>query len=222
MKQKILFLSLLLIFGCESLTEEEKKINEIVSSFELFKKVINERNGHEGVRYLDRNTKRYYSELLDLIKNSKQEDLEKHFEQSPQPFIDKKIVFFSRHMIEHDKLKSMNLKKFLEWWIDSGMLINDAILKSTFYRIDHFVKDGAVTYLKYKFARGKSVILWTEFYKEDEIWKINYASLFNDMEKAYKKVVKDSKKSLDEYIFTELERISSRKIDLERLWHPIN
>jgi hypothetical protein len=203
----ILVFLLLLTFHAFAQKGDEKLVR---AAFDSYKSSILNDKGEEAVKYVDSRTVKYYSDILDLVKNADAEKIEQ------LPILDKLMVFSIRHRASKEEILSFDGKGLLVYAIKKGMVAKNSVANNS---IGEVVIEG--DFAKGKFvANGKETPLYFHFYKEENQWKVDLTSLFPVANAAVKKMADDSGQGESEYILSLLEMITGKK-PAEEIWNPI-
>lgn len=187
---------------------EEKLVKK---SFDKYKSAILNDKGEEAVKFVDSRTIKYYSDILELVKNADSAKVE------TISILDKLIVFSIRHRTAKEDVLNFDGESLLVYAINSGMVGKNSVANNS---IGEVKIEG--NYAKGQFiSNGQKAPFYFDFYKEDKQWKIDLTSLFPISTKAFKKMADDSGQNQNDYLFSLLEMITGNKPDIE-IWKPIN
>ena len=209
MKQTLLalvfFLAWIATFGQK---KEEKLVRQ---SFNNYKSAILNDKGEEAVKFVDSRTIKYYSDILDLIKNADSTKVE------TLSILNKLMIFSIRHLTSREDILSFDGKSLLVYAIKNGMVGKNSVASNSigYVTIDNsFAKGQFIT-------NGQKTPFDFHFYKEENQWRIDITSLFTISITALKKIVDDSGLNENEYLFSLLEMMTGNKPNNE-IWEPIN
>jgi len=191
-----------------SKNEEQKLVQQ---SFELYKAALQDENGEEAIKYLDKNTLDYYTSMLELSKNADSLKIEK------QTLLDKLMVFSVRHRVPKEELLKFNGRNFLVYAIKSGMIGKSSIANASIGKVKAKTKTSAAgEFLVY----GNKTPFKFLFNKEEDQWKIDLTSFFPETNKSFQKLAKESGQNTNEYLFGLLEMLTKRKPE-NTIWLPV-
>ena len=203
----ILVLLLVLTTSCNGQKNEEKLVRE---AFDNYKSAILNDKGNEAVEYVDSRTIRYYSDILELVKNADSTQV------SSLSLLDKLMVFSIRHSTSKEEILSFDGKKLLVYAINSGMVGKNSVSNNLVgdVTIDNKFAKGQLI------ANGQKAPFYFHFYKEDGQWKIDLTSIFSVSTMAFKKMVDDSGQNENEYLFSLLEMLTGKK-PRQEIWEKV-
>lgn len=182
----------------------------VQKSFELYKAALQEENGEEAIKYLDKTTIDYYTKMLDLTKNADSLTIEK------QTILDKLMIFSMRHRVPKEEILNFDGKSCLVYSIKTGMIGKNLAASSI----------GKVQVKKGTSAEGQLLIYGEKtpfkflFNKEDGVWKIDLTSFFQVSNKQFQKMADESGKSTNDYLFSLLEMLTQKKPD-SGIWEKV-
>jgi len=206
--QRFVTISLILLpWLCSAQTPDQDAVKQ---SFIRYKSAILNDNGEEAVRYVDSKTINYYSKLLDLVKSADSVSVE------GLSLLDKLMVLIVRHRTPKEKIMKFDGRSMFIYAINSGMVGKNSVSSNTI---------GEVTVDK-KFAKGqvlvngKKALIFMQFNKEENIWKMDLTALFPMSNMAFKKVIEDSGENENEFMFKILESLTGKKPSAE-IWQGV-
>jgi hypothetical protein len=173
----------------------------VMEAFNNYKSAILEDKEQEAVKYVDSRTIKYYSSITDLVKNADSVLV------NSLPVVDKLMVFTIRHRATKQEILSFDGKKLLVYAIQHGMVGKNSVAN---------ISIGEITINK-QFAKGQVISgkekspYYFHFYKQEGQWKIDLTSLFHISTAAIKKIIADSGKSENDFLFMVLEGVSGTK-----------
>ncbi|HZI53544.1 MAG TPA: hypothetical protein VFD56_07575 [Chitinophagaceae bacterium] len=189
----------------------QKNEEELVrKAFDSYKSAILNDKGEEAVKFVDSRTIKYYTNVVDLVKNADSSKVE------TLSILDKLMVFSIRHRTSKEDILSFDGKTLLIYAIKSGMVGKNSVANNS---IGEVTIDG-------NFAKGQFVVngqkapFYLHFYKEEQQWKMDLTSLFTVSTSAFKKMADDSGQNENEYLFDLLEIITGKKPG-PGIWQPI-
>ena len=199
---------LFLISSCTGQKNEEKLVR---NAFENYKSAILNDEGEEAVKFVDSRTIKYYSDILELVKNADSTQV------TSLPLLDKLMVFTLRHKATKEEILSFDGKGLLVYAINSGMVGKNSVAKNS---IGETIIDN--NFAKGQFiANGQKAPFYFHFYKEGGNWKIDLTSIFSVSTAAFKKMVTDSGQEENDYLFLLLEMTTGKKPGSE-IWEKVN
>ena len=209
MTKTINFLVLLLVLttACNGQKKEEKSVRD---AFDNYKSAILNDKGDEAVKYVDSRTIKYYSDILELVKNADSTQV------SSLSLLDKLMVLSIRHRTSKEDILSFDGKGLLVYAIKSGMVGKNSVANNSIGEVtidNNFAKGQFI-------ANGQKAPFYFHFYKEEGQWKIDLTSIFSVSTMAFKKMVEDSGQSENEYLFSLLEMLTGKKPGQE-IWEKV-
>jgi hypothetical protein len=183
----------------------------VKQAFEKYKTSILNDQGEAALEVVDSRTKKYYTQILDVIKNADS------MQVTGLSLIDKMTVFSIRHRVAKEEILKMDGKGLFIYAIKSGMVGKNGVANNTIGEIivnEHIAKGQLV-------ANGKKSPFYFHFYKEEGGWKLDLTSIFPISNMALKQVAKQSGENENEFFFNLLERLTGRRPGSE-IWQKIN
>jgi len=182
------------IFSCQSDTKQVK------NCFNEYKEAIINHDGNEAINYIDTNSKNYYSNILEKVK-----DLDS-FQLEQEPVLQKLTILRIRYRFPKEEILKMNGQTLLISLINKGMTNNGNIANSTLGKItinNNLAKAE-------KIVKNKKTPIVFLFHKENDSWKIgmNLSSVFDIV---LKQMLLDSGMPENDFLFKLLDSISSIK-----------
>ena len=212
MIKKITFCTLLFIinFAITSVGQQTEE-NLVRQTFDGYKSAILNDKGEEASNYVDSTTIRYYTDIIDVVKNADSSRVD------TLPLIDKITVFSIRHRATKDEILSMNGKDLFVYAIKNGMVGKNSVANNSVgnIKIDKTFAKGQLL------VNGRPAPLYFEFHKENGKWKLDLTSLFPVSNITFKKMVDESGENENDFLFTILENLTGRKPGPE-IWQKIN
>ena len=193
--------------GCNTVNNEDKLIRE---TFENYKSAILSDKGEEAFNYVDSRTLDYYTKIIDLVKKADKTEIE------GLSLMDKMMVLSIRHRAPKEAIVSFDGKGLFVYAIEQGMVGKDSVMNNEI---------GEVS-VQGDFAKGQLLVnktaspLYFHFYKQDGNWKVDLSSIFPDANLALQQIIKDTGLSEEDYIFSSLETLTSKKPG-EEIWEKI-
>jgi hypothetical protein len=203
----ILLFFLVLTTSCNGQRKEEKSVRE---AFDNYKSAILNDKGEEAVKYVDSRTIKYYSDILELVKNADSSQV------NSLSLLDKLMVFSIRHRTPKEDILSFDGKGLLIYAIKSGMVGKNSVGNNSIGEVtidNNFAKGQFI-------ANGQKAPFYFHFYKEGDQWKIDLTSIFSVSTMAFKKMVEDSGQNENEYLFSLLEMLTGKKPGQE-IWDKV-
>ncbi len=196
---------ILTISTCEQINDEEL----VRKAYDNYEACLLNNNGDNAVRYVDSRTIKYYSEILDLVKNADSANVD------TLSIFDKLTIFTIRQLISKEDILSFDGKKLLTYSINIGMNEKNSFDKTSIgdvIIVDNFAKGQFI-------INGQEMPYFLHFYKEEQ-WKYDMTSTFTILIPAVQKMADASGLSENEYIFTMLTMLTGKKPTRE-IWQPI-
>jgi hypothetical protein len=182
----------------------------VVKTFEKYKTAILNDKGKDAVKFVDSRTIKYYSDMLELVKTADSTKIE------TLSILDKLMVFTVRHRTSKEDILSFNVKSFLIYAIESGMVGKNSVANISIGEVTinkNFAKGQLI-------ANGQKAPIFFHFYKEDKQWKVDLTSIFPISMVAFEQMVNESGMKKNEYLFLLLEMISGKKPE-SKIFRPI-
>jgi hypothetical protein len=198
------FILTISVFGQES---DEDLVRKAIESY---KSSLLNNNGEDAVKYIDSRTFKYYSDILDLVKNADSSKVETN------SLLDKLTVLLIRHKVSKKDILSFDGQTFFIYTIESGMS-GKGIEKSTIGVITIEDSKAKVQLI----ANGQIAPVLLLLRKEGGNWKIDLTALLSFQNSTFQKMEKNYGKSETEYIFNILEKATGKK-PCSEIWQPIN
>lgn len=209
MKKFVTIAAFLLTLTTRSLGQpgEEKLVRQ---AFDDYKSSILNDKGDEALNYIDQKTIRYYTDILEVIKNADSAKV------NSLSLIDKITVFSIRHRATKEEIIKMDGKGLFVYAIKKGMVGKNSVANNTIgdVTIDKNFAKGQLL------VRGQKAPLYFHFYKEPGQWKLDLTSLFPVSNMAFKKMIEDSGENENDYLFTLLETLTGKKPGAD-IWKPL-
>lgn len=209
MKNILAFLisTLFVVSICSGQTVDQKSVKQ---SFNNYKSAILNDKGDEAANFVDSRTIKYYSDILDLVKNADS------LQVDALSIMDKLMVLSVRSRTGREDILSFDGKKLFAYAVNSGMVGKNSVADNSV---------GAITINK-DFAKGQLVVkgkaapLYFHFYREEKQWKIDLTSIFPITTKLFQNMADESGQSTNEYLLSLLEIITGKKPGQE-VWQPV-
>jgi len=217
---KRIIISVLIIFiaSCNSTPTPEKENLEYTAlekqlrqSYNLYKNKVSKGNGVEVVKCVSSNTIRYYSSLLYMVNNADSLKLES------ADLLVKFSVLAIRHTLNWGMLRAMDGEKLFIYAIENG-LIGRETSKTEIGAIKFKDDNNASGELV---MNGKSTGIFTDFIKENGVWKVDLISLLRANELGLKKMIQQQNKTENQSIMFILKQTFGSEPEHE-VWNPTN
>jgi hypothetical protein len=208
-----LILFIALITSCESPQDKAKPVDEtgaVRAAFDNYKSAILNDQGEDAVKYVDSRTMKYYSDMLELVKNANEAEV------NALSVVDKMMVLTVRHRTSKEDILSFDGKELLVYAIKSGMVGKNSVSDNTIGEItidNNFAKGQLI-------SKGQKAPFYFHFYKEDDQWKIDITSIFSVATATFENIIQESGQEENEFIFSLLEMVSGKKPGPE-VWEPV-
>jgi hypothetical protein len=196
------FIVTISVFGQESDEELVRK------SFASYSKSLLNSNEDDVIKFVDSRTIKYYSDILDLVKNADSTRIEE------LPLMDKMMVLSIRCRVSKEDILSFNGEKLLIHALNIGMINKTGLAN---------LSNGNVT-IENDFAKGQLIGRGQElphffhFYKEGQ-WKIDLTSAFPIAFPVLQKLA-DEMGGANKFILASLKLITGKSPDHE-IWNSV-
>ena len=199
---------LVLLFPFIALAQNEA--NEVKKCFGYYRDAILQDRGGDAVNFVDSKTIAYYNEVMQHVRSDDSIKLQN------LALFDRLMVLSVRHQLSKKDLQGKDGKGLFTLSIQKG-LISKASLQGTDL--------GDITVDK-NTARGQMLVnnnktpVFMNFYKENNVWKINITSTFEQTTHSIQRMLKRSQKPENEFLMTLLK--SANNIEPTRnIWKPL-
>ncbi len=182
----------------------------VQKSFDAYKNAILKDKGEEASKYVDSKTIKYYSAMLDHIRNSDSVTVDK------LSLLDKIVILRIRQELTKEDVASMDGKGLFVYAIQKGLVGKNSVKQNEIGKII-FDGDRAKAQLV---AAGKASNIYFDFNKEDGQWKIDLTSIFPIAEQAFRQMVKEADAPDNEYLFFLLEAATG-VAPTDKIWLPL-
>lgn len=202
-----IFLSAFLSNFLFAQSDAEIAVKECYSKYKTA--ILNDK-GEKAARYVDSNTFAYYDKILKLVKSADSISVEK------LSLVDKLAVLGIRHKTPREDILKFDGKALLIYSVNNGGAGKNGVTNTSLgdVTVDGDFAKGEVL------NKGKKTSTFMHFYKQDNNWKIDLTALFPLTNVAFKKVIKESGESENDFIFILLESLTGKKPGLE-IWQPV-
>jgi len=208
MIQKIALTLILSSFIGFSFAQKESK--KVEKAYNAYKNAILNDNGTEAVKWVDSRTIKYYSEVLELVRNADSLAVDS------LSAMDKLMVFSIRHRAPADSIRNFDGKAMLVYAIDNGMVGKNSVAN---FDLGKIKIDSA--FAAAEITMGKRVApIKFHFYNEDGSWKMDITALFSMSRTAFRRMVTNSQEEENAYLFNLLEAVSGKKPE-PSIWKPV-
>ena len=206
MKRVLTIVALLFPF----LVFAQNEANEVKKCFGFYRDAILQDRGGDAVNFVDSKTINYYNEVLQHVRNDDSVKLQ-HLS-----LFDRLMVLSVRHQLTKKELQGKNGKGLFTLSVQKG-LISKASLQGTDLgevNIDKVTARGQMLVNKQKTP------VFMNFYKENNVWKMNLTSTFEQTTESIQRMLKRSKKSENEFLLVLLK--SANNVEPTRnIWKPL-
>lgn len=144
----------------------------------------------DAINYLSTNTIQHYEKISELIKNNDYKSL------SSLCFMDKLIFYLAKDKIPKEDIFSLDGRKVIIYGIENGMISKKSTMDISLGEIllsENFAKGEIL-------LNGKKTSFYYDFFKENDIWKLDLSSTFTIVEISLKKVMEENNQTEDEFI----------------------
>lgn len=196
------FIMTISVFGQESDEELVRK------SFDSYSKSLLNNNAEDVIKFVDSRTIKYYSNILDLVKNADSTKVES------LSLIDKMMVLTIRHRVSKENILSFNGEKLLIYAIKNGMIDKGSAANISIGNVtidNDFAKGQLISY-------GQVSPYYFHFYKEGQ-WKFDLTSTFPIGIPALQKMA-DELGGSNKFIFAALKQLTGKSPSHD-IWYPI-
>lgn len=188
----------------------QNEANEVKKCFGYYRDAILQDRGGDAVNFVDSKTIAYYNEVMQHVRTDDSVKLQN------LALFDRLMVLSVRHQLSKKDLQGKDGKGLFVLSIQKG-LISKASLQGTDL--------GDITVDK-NTARGQMLVnnnktpVYMNFYKENNVWKINITSTFEQTTHSIQRMLKRSQKPENDFLMTLLK--SANNIEPTRsIWKPV-
>lgn len=208
MKSSTLLFTLLIFFiGCQNKSDD---VNQIRACFNNYKDAIMAGDGEESLKYVDENTLDFYKRVQEKTLSADSSDIQS------MPLIEKLTVLTARHKIPVDQLRQFTGSSFFTYAVDNGLIGRESVQSLELGTVkvsgDH-AESNIIT-------NGQQAPFGFDFNKENERWKIDLTSIFDNSTLAFRQIMAESGMSETEYLLMLLELMDGDAPG-EGIWNPI-
>lgn len=182
----------------------------VKSCFDSYKTAILNDNGTDAVKFVDSRTIKYYSYILDQVKNTDSAGVDS------LSIMDKLMVFMIRLKTSREEILSFNGQTLFAHAVNSGMVGKNSVANNAVGTIvidKNFAKGQLI-------IQGKEQPLFFHFYKEEGQWKIDLTALFPMANTAFQNMADESGENTNDYLLSLLEILYGKKPG-PRVWQPV-
>jgi len=208
LNKNICIILLLLVSGLSQAQRNESKA--IHASFESYRAAVLTDNGEEAIKYVDSKTLQYYNDLLIKIKSADSSSI------TSLPFLDKFMVLAIRHKASAVELNSFDGSAILIYAINNGLVGKNSIENNSIGEIEILGEKAIGEFI----SNGQKSDAFLNFYRENDIWKIDLTSLFNFTNNSLEKIVKSSGNTEIEFVIKLVETLTNSEVKPE-VWKPL-
>jgi hypothetical protein len=190
------------VFGQESDEELVRK------SFAGYKASLLNNNEADVINFVDSRTIKYYSDILDLVKNADSTKVDS------LPIIDKMTVLTIRYRISKENILSFNGETLLIYTIKNGMIDQRGFANTSIgnVTIDHDFAKGQLI------SNGQDSPYFLHFYREGQ-WKLDLTSLFPTAIPVLQKLA-DELGGSNKFIVVALKQLKGKTPGTD-IWYPV-
>lgn len=208
MNKKICLSLLLLVTGLSHAQRHDSKA--ILASFDSYRAAVLTDNGDEAIKYIDSKTLQYYNDLLVIIKSADSSTI------TTLPFLDMFMVLAIRHKASAEEINSFDSSSLLIYAVNNGIVGKNSIEKNSIGEIEVIGEKAKGAFI----SNGQQTEYFLNFYRENDIWKIDLTSLFNFTNNSFEKIVKSSGKTDIEFVIKLVETLTNGEVRPE-VWKPL-
>ncbi|UTW61615.1 hypothetical protein KFE98_16605 [bacterium SCSIO 12741] len=190
---------------------QEQQQEEIRQAFEGYKTSIMEKDGKKAIKWVDKNTREYYAQMLDHAKNMDSSSL------VTLPLMDLITVLTVRQRFDREEILSMKGDDFFVEAVNKGMIEESGVTPLSIGKVNiendqatgQVLKDGSSTGLNFRFSQEKSR------------WKVDLTSIIPATTKSLEQLRMQqgmSKSGFAIYLLGMIDKSASKKEDL---WLPV-
>lgn len=188
--------------------QESPEVFRVRDSFESYINATVNNNGQAALDLLDTKTKDYYKTALSIVLYAEREDVER------LDALDKFLVLRSRNVIPKQQLVTFQGDDLLLYALNNGMIGKDIVRLKI--QNQNIRTNGNFAQAIIEEAGGRFTL---NFYKEDNIWKIDITSVLKNARFLYDKIQKELNMDDNEFVFYLLEADGIKPTD--DVWLPI-
>lgn len=205
-KYLYLFLLCICLVNCTN-SEESEKVTE---TFNSYKKALLDNDIPKAISLVDTNTLEHYEALLKKVQQGDSLSL-----MGLDP-MEKYVLLAVRQNATKEQILSFTSSSFLSYLISEGLEGKSRVTNNRMGQ----VKVSSKTAIAQLIAGNKITKLNWSFTKEGELWKINLVSLMPTASEQFKKMIVNSQKDVNEFIFGLLEKRTGERPDAS-IWVPV-
>lgn len=192
--------------------DQTKAKKEIVKTFDTYKKAIINGDSKTAIAQLDKNSIKYYQEILDVSLRADSAQI------NQLEVLDKLIVLSVKHKVPKEELIKMNGLQLLNYSIDHGLIGNKNTINDI--EIGEVDINGEIAYGQFIVKKQKTPLYFGFTYDQSQ-WRLDVTSVFEPVGFAIRKLVEMQNKEENEVILMMIESTSQgKKVDKE-IWKPL-
>jgi hypothetical protein len=203
------FLVVLWCAACNLAWAQASPAEQVKAAFASYKTAIMNDQGETAVNFVDSRTIRYYGQMLDMVRQADSAQIE------TLNIMDKLMVFSIRHRTPRADVLAFDARALLVYAIKSGMVAKSSVAA---LELGEVTIDGAFAKAQVV-SQGKAAPFYFQFNDENG-WKLDLTALFPISVKVFQALADDSRQPTNEYLFSLLEMLTSRKPGPE-IWQPV-
>ncbi|TKG91572.1 hypothetical protein EYV94_21340 [Puteibacter caeruleilacunae] len=206
-KLTTLLIGLLAVCTISAKESEEELVRK---SFNNYKSAILNDRGEEAVKFVDSNTIKYYSEILEKTKTAKPAEVKS------LGLMDRLMVLAIRHRASKSNILSFDGKALLVYAIKEGMVGKNSVKNNSIGKVKvngNFATGNML-------VNGQATPLDFQFNKENGTWKVDLTAIFPAGTMAFKEMQKNSGKDENEFLMMLLEMASGKK-PKDDIWNEL-
>jgi len=193
--------------SCFAQRNETKAIH---SSFESYRAAVLTDNGDAAIKYIDSKTIQYYNDLLVTIKKSDSSSI------VTLPFLDLFMALAIRHTAGPNELHSFDGKSLLIYAIENGLVGKNSIESNELGDLEISGEMAKCAFI----SNGQVTGSFLNFYRENEVWKMDLTSLFDYTNDIFDKIISSGKRTNVEFAIHLIETLTNSKVKPE-VWRPV-
>jgi hypothetical protein len=182
---------------------------QVKAAYASYKTAIMNDQGATAVGYVDSRTLSYYGQMLDLVRQADSAQVD------TLNIMDKLMVFSIRHRTPRADVLAFDAGALLVYAVQSGMVDKGSVAALELGEVSiegNFAKAQVL-------GQGRVSPFYFHFYDENG-WKLDLTALFPISVKVFQALADDSRQPTNEYLFSLLEMLTSRKPGPE-IWQPV-
>ena len=197
-------------FTTLSLFGQSNDVDLVKKAFADYKSAILNDQAEKALSVVDSRTKKYYTQILNDVKSADSAKI------NSLSIVDKITILGIRSKASKDEILKMKETDAFIFAVNNGMVGKNSVAGNS---VGQITIDGKFAKAQLV-ASGQATDLYFNFYNEDKQWKLDLTALFPLTKQVFKKMIDDSGKSENEFLFNILEVLTGKKITSE-IWKPI-